>query len=425
MTRVIRYFGQSSQWRWSAGITRSAATCVISWVVVLALINRGQACQQDQADPNLEVSAAQIQAFVSQLGSDDFKLRELAAAELLKIGGAAIEPVRAAQASGNSEIRFRAYRLLPQLKRAAASARFRDFIQDGIAQPSEFFAMWKEFSAIVGTDQLSRELYGSVHNASPQLFDNFLHDPNIARMEYFELLNSLNRSRFRSLSAAAVLFLDTVDFDSQPALAASSDANKPPERIWTNTETLIRTGEYLRGPGAVSFIETSGYENQFRLLIENWIECLPSNDNHLLETKLSMIESYRLIDQLPAMIEMAANEDQSVQNRARAIAIVARLGGTGEISSLRPLLENDSSVGHFVGNRDQAQLLEVQLRDVALAASVYLSGQNLEDFGFVVDLHRKGNFLSLSRAGFASQEERERSFQKWQQHYQDYLQLDK
>jgi hypothetical protein len=385
--------------------------------MLLASANCGIAIQTDQETP--PVPAAKIDALILQLGDDDFQLRELAESELLNIGGPAIGSVRDAQASGNSEIRFRAYRLLPLLKRAEAEASFQEFIDLGVAQPFETFAPWTEFSRIVGRDKSARELYAAIHKASPQLFESLRSDPNLARVEYLQLVSKVIQSRFRSLNVAAILFLDTLDFGDPSDRTVSGGSNGPVQRIWTNAEALIRTGEYLGTRNAISFIESSGFENQFRSLIENWIDGLPGADNQVLETKLNLIEAYRLTDRLPALIEIASNRNESVQSRAKAVMIVANLGGPTNIYDLQPLLENASSVGHFVGNRDQQQLLEVQLRDVALAACVYLSGENPEDFGFEVNPHRKGDSISLSRSGFFSQLEREQAFQKWQDYLQD------
>lgn len=415
---VIRRFGQSFCWQLFAGIPRLTAIFLIFGLPAVAMANRFVACQAFPSPQDPATSPDSIPALVSQLGSDDYLLRESAESELLKIGGPAIGFVREAQASGNSEIRFRAYRLLPLLKRAEMANRLQEFIDKGVADPPEIFADWTAFSQIAGNDKTARELFAAISKASPELFENLRSDPNIARFEYIQLINSLNRSRFRSLSAATVLFLDTVDFDGQPDRTQAGDSKQLPDRIWTNSEALIRTGENLKNQNAISFIETSGYANQFRKLIENWIDSLPSDDNHLLETKLGIIEAYRLTDRLPALIKTAANEFESIQSRAKAIAIVAKLGGPAEINSLLPFLDNESMVGHFAGMRDE-QLLEVQLRDVALAACVYLSGQKMKQFGFDPNPHRQDSFLSLSRAGFVSKTDREEAFQKWKQYYQD------
>ena len=425
VTMVIHGFGQSLRWRQLAGITRSTTIIIFAGACLSAPMEFGLACDFPQTDQThqSEASDTKIRALVKQLGSDDFQLRELAESELLKIGRAAIEPVRRGRGSENSEIRFRAERLLPLLRRAETESRFQEFIDTGVAEPPENFTYWQEFSQIVGAEKAARELYAAIHKASPQLFENLRSDPNLARLAYFRLIGALNRARFRSLNAAAVLFLDTIDFDNRPNYSGARDVTSP-QRIWTSTETLIRTGDYLSRQNAISFIQTSGFENQFRSLTRNWIECLPAEDNHLLATKLSIIESHRLIDQLPAMLDMASNENHSIQSRAKAIAIIAKLGGPSEVGKLQDLLRTENTVGHFASKREQKKLLEVQLRDVALAACIYLSRQDPEDFGFMVNPHRKNNFMSLSRAGFFSQAEREEALKKWQQYYQENLRMD-
>ncbi|MBM3979667.1 MAG: hypothetical protein FJ304_05180 [Planctomycetes bacterium] len=70
----------------------------------------------------LPARAAEPAALVQQLGSDDFRTREAAAAALERAGPAALPALRAAVAGSDPEVRHRAAPILQKLQRAATSA---------------------------------------------------------------------------------------------------------------------------------------------------------------------------------------------------------------------------------------------------------------------------------------------------------------
>ncbi|MFI4874035.1 MAG: hypothetical protein ACIALR_01770, partial [Blastopirellula sp. JB062] len=94
---------------------------------------------------------------------------------------------------------------------------------------------------------------------------------------------------------------------------------------------------------------------------------------------------------------------------AYSILAIAKLGSPEDISFLEKLFDNDNDI--VPGNRREP--FESQVRDVALASAIHLSGRNPREFGFD-RLTADANYLfSYRTIGFATDAERTAAHEKW------------
>jgi hypothetical protein len=98
-------------------------------------------------------------------------------------------------------------------------------------------------------------------------------------------------------------------------------------------------------------------------------------------------------------------------NKSRALVVLGKFGGKDELPLVEPFLKDAQAFVEYNGNN---QPMQVQVRDVALMATIQLAGQNPKDFGFDrYQANERVPFNSLMIA-FRSDKERTAAFEKWE-----------
>ncbi len=118
-----------------------------------------------------------------------------------------------------------------------------------------------------------------------------------------------------------------------------------------------------------------------------------------------------LTNEIPESVRIAKNilNQAPDQRTATAASAIGRFGEPQDKELLLNLFEDTTVVSqHSINNR----IISVQLRDVALAACIKLSGEQPAKFGFD-DAH--GGFLN-AMIGFSDEEKRSAAFKKWKMH---------
>jgi hypothetical protein len=115
----------------------------------------------------------------------------------------------------------------------------------------------------------------------------------------------------------------------------------------------------------------------------------------------------------PAILKIVADRGTLGSVRGTALSGFARIATKEDLPALAPLLEDEVQIVATVINGERAT---VQMRDVALAAAIHLTGQNPLDFGFERKLPA-GAVLSASYIyyAFTSDEKRSAAHAKWKQ----------
>src|SRR2546423_14585970 len=89
------------------------------WLMSILMMLAVTAAGETKPDAN----TATIARWISELGSDDFKIREAASESLLKAGPAAVDALRTAAGSADAEVANRAAVLLAKLTAPAPSGK--------------------------------------------------------------------------------------------------------------------------------------------------------------------------------------------------------------------------------------------------------------------------------------------------------------
>ncbi len=354
----------------------------------------------------------QIEALVEKLGHANFFSREQAEKDLIEIGGPAVSALEKAELSYDSEIRFRARRLLKIIRKADFEFRLKSFL-NGESRPDNFGLLgWERFEQLVGDSQKNRELFVAMYRGRNELFQSLTKNSESTQQKFDQLIPRVSVSSRKGFvpDLAAVLFFAQLEF-------ASKENNSRPVRLALKPDKINRLGNVLSSQLAATYIHAQGYQQALKILITSWVKNLPTDDTYL-TAKLNIIEVFELKQLVSMAVDVLPKSELTSRTRAQAIKIIANNGTKKDIDVLEQLLDDPQTLGRYPDVLDSKRTIEVQIRDLALAGCIFLSGQKFEDFGFVPAIEKESGFIKTNSAGFFSEISRLQALRKWSNYRQ-------
>ena len=104
---------------------------------------------------------------------------------------------------------------------------------------------------------------------------------------------------------------------------------------------------------------------------------------------------------------------ESVGLRHYAVAALGRFGSKEDVAMLEPLLKDESVCCTVSDARRQNAPIKTQVRDIALAVAIRLSGEDPRDYGFENPRESAETLYSFSSLGFREDAKREAVHAKW------------
>jgi hypothetical protein len=414
--------------------------------VVLALFLAGPALAGSPDPKSLDIPAEELsraRELVQQLGSEDYAEREQAEQELAKMGRLARPALlEAANTDPNQEIRSRASGLLPRATALDFKARLDVFLADADGKYEHDVPGWEQFRGLLRNEW---SLFGH------EVWADRSHD-RAARAVYAEMLSSqpnrqilmaVNGSR-STLSAIALVRRQELHAQKFPRTAVRG-------RLVVSTGSTIRRDPTVediatllfaesltpalsrfvpRGVSITNLITASGYPSAskeddekgkvYRTLASTWIES--RTDPGDMYQAMSVAGNLGLTEEGCRLgARLLASTGAMGNLRGMAATNLARLGSKEHI----PLLEKafaDTAVAYTIRGNTAGPLIErpthdVQVRDMALGAAVVLSGQKLEDYGFVDNFRNSGGVSSTAydyNRFYIPDKKRDEMHKKWQ-----------
>lgn len=343
-----------------------------------------------------EVVGNSPEMLVRRLGDASFASREMAEQQLLELGYQSYSAIMAGTQSNDPEIRYRSLRLMKRLQRLAFADNQHQLRRNPWLVPESLAPGWDVFHQMLGDGEESRELYVQILNSETDLMLALTQPGWTLQFERrcADLQAFAHRRQSLELkpgSIAALLFL-ACHPDHQPSGSASS-------------VVYMLTGDHQFRDA----VENSQSRGVLRDLLGLWIR---RSENSSPMQRLSDAAAF----DLDAALDVA-RESISERHRAQTSAIqlensifyLARHGGDSVIEELEELLEDARELRG--GSRGSE--LDVQVRDAALAALLYVTQQNPQTYGFY-ELRPKTGYLYIgSSARFSSVADRERALAKW------------
>ncbi len=353
-----------------------------------------------------EQPAARAGELIRQLGAKQFAVRQRAQRELVELGLAAKSALQAACDSHDAEIRHRAKQALASVLDIDFQMRLEAFLAEGAGPEGHGLPGWEEYRLLAGEGPLARRLFGDMQRTEHELLEAVDDNPKRAGevlesrclevgLDLAEPGAGASRASAAPPATLAAMLLTAAN-DEVPISAAAGDClyRFCQQRALEQSLLARNTGEVLRQLLAAWVVRPLAADSLTSY--RNLVLALENDVKGALATATSLIEG----GGAPA------------HYIPWAILTVAKFGGPQQRDLLEPLLNDQRNI--TVPNRG-GQNLDAQVRDVALAALVHLSGQALADYGFAhVRLHPSSLFIPDS-LGFSAPPARDRALQHWRE----------
>jgi hypothetical protein len=165
-------------------------------------------------------------------------------------------------------------------------------------------------------------------------------------------------------------------------------------------------------------VMTQTSRDALRRLVVAWILHSPSKNESVLQRRLNLISSLSLREAIGLPLDVATKAEPYAEvqpiNRAEAILVIGQYGEAKHADKLEPLLQDSTVCMPLQAPQPGQPMANVQIRDVALAVMLHLSGQRPQDYGFArARLHPQQKFV-LESLHCESDEKRAEALAKWQ-----------
>ncbi|MBA4065071.1 MAG: hypothetical protein C0501_15420 [Isosphaera sp.] len=390
-------------------------------------------------DPaSLAVPADQLSAareLVRTLGSDQFADRERAERELADLGRVARAALlEGANTDPSPEVRSRCHALLPRATALEMRARVEVFLADADGRYEHDLPGWPEFRAVARNEWtvLGHLVWSdrSVDKAARAVFADLM-----ATRPNRHLLAAVGGPDLGAAAAARRQELYSLKYPRAVVIGGVVSQPRAEPRNPTTAdltalllaETLAPTAaaprtvsisNLLTGSAFGAAVQTTGDQAKvLRAVAGAWLtsrrDPLDMYNAVTVATSLGLSE-----EACRAAARLLEAKGAQVYYRGNAAATLVRLGNASHLPLVERALADDAVLvpaQQLVGAARPTRA-EIQVRDVALAVSVLLSGQKLADYGFA-DLYPTnpagGAGYTYTRHYFPDGEQRKAALVKW------------
>lgn len=388
---------------------------------------------KDLAIPPQELSKAR--ELVRQLGSEVYREREEAQAELVKMGRLARGPLaEAAAGDADPEVRQRAARLLPKANTADLQARLDTFLADSAGKYEHDLPGLKAFRTRVGETDKARALYADILKSPYNMemlaaVDRGMADGGRAisdrRSTMWNELQNRNGGQFNGgrpfvpkqpslTDVAALLFAETV--------VPSEHIPKTAVWGWVNGAQFVQQSASVQALNGSSVAHAEVYKN----LVAHWLSSRVdptelSNLSHQLGT--GVLKNFKE-SQLLLRRVILTDGVQGYSKGAALNALLMNNRAKDELPLLDAIMKNKLRVGQYPGalpnkkdpdevismNNDQMitqvwfnlpngqnEIHTCLMKDVALAYLITLRGEKIQDYGFEA---QQGAIINKDNMGY-------------------------
>lgn len=374
--------------------TRFLKATSLLFTAMNLLIAAAKPVSADDTKPAVDVAK-----LVAQLGSDSYAARQQAMADLIKANDVAFEAVQAATQSTDTEVSYRAQRILSMIAKQDHKRRIDAFLKrEELRQP---LAFWSDALSVMGDTDASRRLFASMHETDGELLEMAVNEPkNLDAAVRERSAQIMQRSNGQGgdtppLGQVAVLALVA----GSPSLDLSSTTEQVVlNMLLHNTMRTAMSDEKNREPCRaliVRMIQNVGTEASYQAL------------------RIAM--DYELSEGLTVARRLISEEGAPHTHfQQMAIMTIYKLGNTDDLPRLEKMLDDVRVIGRA---QQDKTIHELQLRDAALCAAVKLSGQKLEDYFTINDQQASANlqqmFFNPRSIGFIDTAKREEAIARY------------
>jgi hypothetical protein len=381
----------------------------LSFAAALAVLAPAPAASpnpKDLAIPPAELARAK--ELVKKLASEEFEEREEAQETLEKMGRLAMPALlEGLNTNPSPEVRSRCLALVPKAAQEDLNARLETFLADTEGKYDHDLGGWNEFRKIAGNSSASRATF--VELLKEPVNRSLVLAVGGSPQELGRLVaarkNEIYQMRFPR-TANAPRKEQTVQDVLALMFAESHVAAKYVPRTVTTTTiynvaglTNAITGNEERGP-------------IYKSIIGNWIET--RDDAVSMYTAMNQATAFGLPKQGAAVAgKLVQMKNGTLIYRFYAAFAIARTGAKDQLPVLESVFDDETALNQVRIVNNQQQALQLQMRDMALAAALLLTGQKAEEYGFIENYKNQAGMQFTYSNWRLPEEKRKEAFEKW------------
>lgn len=351
------------------------------------------------APPASSSPPERISQLITDLGSEEFNVREAASDELTRIGLPAFTALESAASHADREVRYRSQRILGLIREHDLKRRLEAFLSGKELEGEYPLPGWTRFKKTYGDQAQTRSLFVEMQRADAELMRALEEGPQPAAetvaQRTAQLQESLRLGMQQQLApgqVAAALFVaaeEDVKLSTQALQLLLNQCYQPSFREAVNKEGLPRKM-------LASIISRSDDTAAYQAMQVAYQLNMPEG----------IVPALRILNNKGAA--------RSSYMTAYALVTIARSGDSAHLPLVEKQLTDNARI---VQSQQNMVMLEIQLRDAALAAAILLTKQELKDFfdfqGKTQPPDPQSIILNPSLIGFKNEEDRAAVFKKW------------
>ncbi len=364
------------------------------------------ACPTESARGNSTTSpltedATRAENLVRQLGDHSFAVREQASRELFRLGLAAKPALLAGARDADLEIRRRCRDLLPSILEADRRARLEAFLADKEGRHKHDLPGWERYRKVAGEDAPARELFAAMQRLDTGFLADTERNPEHAS-EHCALLCQQLYQKLYGNPWAPNRRLDAAEVAPLLLVAGDSRTEMPPQ-----LRSLV--ANFFYQPSIKEELSAAG--SPLRKLALAWME-RQTDDDTACQQMFFMVGNLDLREGVDLALKVIREKKLKRAGLASALTTLGKLGGKDHAAALEAFLGDTTTLGNFALNKERGT---TQVRDVALAMLVHLSGQDHRDYGFVFSQSNPHLKFYPNFLGFRTDEQRAQAFARWKE----------
>ncbi|QJW96216.1 hypothetical protein [Frigoriglobus tundricola] len=389
------------------------------------------------ASPNpkdLEIPAAELskaRELVRRLGSEAYREREEAQAELAKMGRIArLALVEGAMGDADPEIRSRCSRLAPKATADDLKARLETFLADTEGKYDHDLPGFKAFRKALGPTHKIREMYAEILKSpyNLELFSAIDKGATEGGRAIADRRSEMwNDMQHRPFLPGGKPFVPKQPSLTDIAALLFAETLVPADHIPKNAQWLwVNGAQFVQQQASVNALSNSTvtHADAYKLIVGQWLSACSdpnelSNLAHLFSNG-GILSKFK--EATPLLHRIIRTEGVQGYARGQAVHSLIQNRGKEEAAFLRALLKDDSMLqqvwlgGGLNGQQGPHNCL---MKDVALAHLILQSGGNIKDYGYETQQGAviNANQFAFGQYAFPSDEKRAAAFMKfgWKQ----------
>ena len=367
------------------------------WLLLGGSAVRGETTSTDLTPPQ----KVQARALLQQLSARSFKVREQATQQLYRLGQPAKKVLEEGVRHPDAEVRRRCGRLLELVSRSETEIALSDFLGNKNSALLMKLPAWDRFSKLVGKDDPARRLFVEMYCSEGTMLAELDRRPQEFAPRFQAHVLDIQRNLHTPFGQANPISHARV-------VALLFMATDP--RAGDNLQSFYALNNLFYQQNVQQAFK--GNAGSRKLLVS----FLESRSNPATVSQAFYIaQQLQLKEALPLAVKTINAKTAPPYTRGMAVLFVGRMGAKEYARNLEPLLADPSAMGTI---RTGTGTINAQMRDVALAALIELSGQNIHDYNFPYMQNYKGYRGTINLPpyyyGFGDDAARAAALKKWQ-----------